>query len=241
MDLVRMSNVSPSLSFSGFFKSSAFLWGCLTIGICLLVFGLLVQSVFVAHSFVWDQVAIDGLRLHPLPSIVMKLLKALTSLADKAIVIPVAAVLTMLAFLFRRYRLAAGFLIADGLSGRFSELLLKAHYTRIRPLGASETFMRSLHELSYSFPSGHATFSVCFYGLLSYFLIKHFFPAAKNWILGAQLLLVFLIGLSRVALNVHYVSDVLAGYAIGGIILTLSIWGYEYASATFLKQPSAQT
>ncbi len=67
---------------------------------------------------------------------------------------------------------------------------------------------------TYSFPSGHALISLCFYGLLAGTLAHDM--AAKwqrvlTWSVAA--VLVALIGLSRVYLGVHWPSDVLAGYA----------------------------
>lgn len=67
---------------------------------------------------------------------------------------------------------------------------------------------------TYSFPSGHALVSLCFYGLLTGMIAFH---AQKRWqkwmvwILGA--ILIASIGFSRIYLGVHWPSDVLAGYA----------------------------
>ncbi len=71
-------------------------------------------------------------------------------------------------------------------------------------------------ETSYSFPSGHSMNSFVFYITLSYFIFRF----TRNKKLGMSislfcLFLIFLIGLSRVYLGVHYPSDVLAGF-IGG-------------------------
>ena len=83
-------------------------------------------------------------------------------------------------------------------------------------------------ETSYSFPSGHATMSLIFYGMLAYFCVL----ALRTWrartavIFGASLL-VLLIGFSRIYLGVHYFSDVVAGFASGGIWLSALITGSE--------------
>lgn len=67
-----------------------------------------------------------------------------------------------------------------------------------------------------SFPSGHAMMSVCFYGLLLHMLLltgmNHSFHIAA---IIFTVLLILLIGFSRVYLQVHYLSDVLAGFIIG--------------------------
>lgn len=84
-------------------------------------------------------------------------------------------------------------------------------------------------EYSYSFPSGHATIAVAFYGFLAYFLIKNI-KNLKNKIniFFITLLIIVLIGFSRLYLGVHYFSDVWAGYLVGTIWLIISIGFAEY-------------
>lgn len=80
----------------------------------------------------------------------------------------------------------------------------------------------------YSFPSGHAMVSLICYGLLAYFLIH---KLKKTWqIITVQLasaILIFLIGMSRYILNVHYLTDVLAGFFFGILLLISYIFLYE--------------
>lgn len=81
----------------------------------------------------------------------------------------------------------------------------------------------------YSFPSGHALGATVFYGFLLFLILRY---SKNNWIrklFSAILpLLILLIGASRVYLGVHWVTDVIAGWAIGGIILAaiIKIVGY---------------
>ena len=80
---------------------------------------------------------------------------------------------------------------------------------------------------SYSFPSGHALYSLSFYGVLAVVLAAHAPPgAARVGIWGAAALLVLGIGLCRVYLGVHYPSDVIAGYlaAISVMSAMLAFW-----------------
>ena len=77
-----------------------------------------------------------------------------------------------------------------------------------------------------SFPSGHALMSVNFYGLLIYIIFKNIDNKEAKWSLTAVLLLLILvIGFSRVYLRVHYASDVIAGYCIGLMWLVGMVWG----------------
>jgi len=94
----------------------------------------------------------------------------------------------------------------------------KIAFQRPRPVEAV------LLEQSYSFPSGHATVAVGFYGFLVYLLIRH----TSTWKVQVRYfftgtLLILLIGLSRIIVDVHYLSDVWGGYLVGAMWLIISI------------------
>lgn len=76
----------------------------------------------------------------------------------------------------------------------------------------------------YSFPSGHSVTSVIFYGLLLYLIQKHCrnpkLKTALSWICGS---LAVIIGPSRIFVGVHWPTDVLAGWCIGGGVLLIVI------------------
>jgi undecaprenyl-diphosphatase len=77
----------------------------------------------------------------------------------------------------------------------------------------------------YSFPSGHATMSITFYGLIIFLVWQNVKNLFIKWILTILLvLLIIFIGTSRVYLRVHYASDVLAGFCIGLMWLFISLW-----------------
>jgi undecaprenyl-diphosphatase len=73
---------------------------------------------------------------------------------------------------------------------------------------------------SASWPSGHATSSIAFYGALAVLAARRVsagWGRAASWVAGG--LLVAAVGTSRVYLGVHYPSDVVAGLAVGGLWL----------------------
>ncbi len=75
---------------------------------------------------------------------------------------------------------------------------------------------------SYSFPSGHALYSLSFYGVIAGVLAAHAPTGATRFaILIAAALLVLGIGLSRVYLGVHYPSDVIAGYLAAIFVISV--------------------
>lgn len=94
--------------------------------------------------------------------------------------------------------------------------ILKLIINRPRPLGAL------VLEHTASFPSGHATIAVAFYGFLTYWLWSEL-KSYRVLIITIGVITIFAIGLSRLYLGVHYLSDVLAGYLIGAIWLMIVV------------------
>jgi membrane-associated phospholipid phosphatase len=98
-------------------------------------------------------------------------------------------------------------------------LLLKQLFQRKRPLSPLLKAAKGL-----SFPSGHAIMAVTFYGLLIY-ILQH--TIEVDWLRVVVTLLIvvliFLIGFSRIYLRVHYASDVLGGFIIGSFWLLISL------------------
>ena len=77
-------------------------------------------------------------------------------------------------------------------------------------------------EHGFSFPSGHATLSMTAYGVLAVIVARSRLPAAlRIGLIGLTGVLVFLIGLSRVWIGVHYPTDVLAGWTTGAVVVLL--------------------
>ena len=88
--------------------------------------------------------------------------------------------------------------------------LAKIFFDRPRPISAL------IIETSPSFPSAHAAVAISFYGFILYLLFKKM-NKKRDQILVALfgLILIALIGFSRLYLGVHYLSDVLIGYLVG--------------------------
>ena len=96
-------------------------------------------------------------------------------------------------------------------------LLLKNIIRRNRPVG-----YRLVEETGFSFPSGHSMASMAFYGLIIYLVFKYVKNKyAKIALCTFLSILIVAIGISRIYLGVHYASDVLAGFMISLLYLTL--------------------
>jgi undecaprenyl-diphosphatase len=92
-----------------------------------------------------------------------------------------------------------------------------------RPLNAL------IPETGYSFPSGHVTGSVVFFGVLTYLVWKHWASVkVKTTTGGLYVAITALVGFDRVYLNVHWFSDVVGGCLIGVFWLAFSIWIFPY-------------
>jgi membrane-associated phospholipid phosphatase len=125
-----------------------------------------------------------------------------------------AGVVTVVAVavLWRASRRADALFVAGAVVGiTVLVAVLKAVYERARP----DLNVIALPH-SYSFPSGHAATAVVLYGALAILLAERASSRlrAVAWFTGAAVL-ALAIGASRVLLNVHFVSDVAAGFALG--------------------------
>ena len=108
--------------------------------------------------------------------------------------------------------LAAFFVSAASLGNT----LLKQLVARTRP----EALEPIIEERGFSFPSGHAALGMVAWGIVAVVVVRSPLPiSTKRWLLAGLVVLVFLIGLSRVYLGVHYPSDVVAGWAAGAAVV----------------------
>ncbi|PGB01704.1 phosphoesterase [Bacillus toyonensis] len=83
----------------------------------------------------------------------------------------------------------------------------------------------ALDALGYSFPSGHAMLSIMTFGFLAYIIAANLKSVTGKYVITILMgILIVSIGLSRVILNVHYPTDILAGYCVGGILLIIAIY-----------------
>src|SRR5215467_4606614 len=140
--------------------------------------------------------------------------------------VTIAFVIALALFLVLRWRRAAAWLTITLAGALVLDLSLKYAFHRQRPT----PFFGPLPH-TYSFPSGHALFSFCFYGVLAGLIadrVKSRAAEACVWV-GAALL-VAAIGLSRIYLGVHYPTDVIAGYVAAAVWVS-SMIGFDHVRA----------
>lgn len=154
-----------------------------------------------------------------------------TALGSSTVLTLVVALTASFLALRRRFG-SAGLVLASTILGASAITLVKTLVARTRP----DLVEALMVETSNSFPSGHAANSAIVYLTLAALL----FPVVREWrlrlfILAAAMLLVGLIGVSRVYLGVHWPTDVVAGWAFGSLWALLS-WAIE---VRLLTKPAA--
>jgi undecaprenyl-diphosphatase len=146
----------------------------------------------------------------------------ITHLGDPDFLTVLATVVTVALLLLKRWVLAGAWVSAT-LGGGLLNLILKSIFERPRPLHDHGL----VHETSWSFPSGHASGSMLIYSLLGYLIVRHTPRAWHIPVAVVTVALIVFVGSSRVLLQVHYFSDVLAGYASAAAWSALCIAGLE--------------
>ena len=135
-----------------------------------------------------------------------------SSLAWQIVTVVVTAVL----LLRRHWRLAAFTVLTIAVSSLLNSAV-KDLVNRQRPL-VDQPFV---NEPGASFPSGHAQAAVVGYGVLLLLLLPTLNHTWRRVAAATAVVMVLGIGFSRVALAAHFVSDVLAGFALGAVWLGL--------------------
>jgi len=193
--------------------------------VVLIAFAVLAFYARAYAFFAWDKavaVRLQSLRLPGLEGFMYAV-----SYIGYGIIPYALAGVTVLAFLAVRQRSEAfGLLLSTAGSGILNRAV-KMLIARPRPTAPDVNVIR-LHE-SQSFPSGHVTFYVCYFGFL-FFVAYALLPArtlARRVALTLTASMVALVGLSRVYLGAHWPSDTIGAYFLGGLWLAFSLYMYQ--------------
>lgn len=197
----------------------------LVMGYILSLFTGLVEDVVTSDSIVTMDYLVSSQVNMLRESSVVNFFILITSLGSTTISCLVVILACVICLTIRQPYILAGLLVSTLGSSIFT-FLSKLLFHRIRPTDGL------LLEQSYSFPSGHATISIALYGFIAFLAIRF----SQNVIRQVHIFLFFiffaaLIGISRIVLNEHYLSDVLGGYLVGTLWLLFGISLTEWLSA----------
>lgn len=184
--------------------------------ILLIIFAVIlieiIENLFQNEIYVFDDTVYYYISkaINPTMTIIAKII---TTIGSGYVIIPVW-VISMIAFSKRK---ESKYIFINLGSIFIVNQLLKLIVARPRP----EEY-RIVEEFGYSFPSGHSMVSMGFYGLFIYFIYTNVKNKYLKWTsIAVLILMIILIGLSRIYLGVHYASDVIAGFCISICYLTI--------------------
>lgn len=178
------------------------------LAVCFVVLGMgihtdAVMEIDLAVGDFFFNLRVDGLN----PAV-----KAFSGLGSTMGYVIIFVIVLIGALWLRKWK-SAVWLTVGLVAGWLLNKVLKAMYHRERPV----LWENLVEPDGFSFPSGNAMVSAAFYGLLALMLLR----SRKGWVRICGILVmivVVLIGVSRMYLGVHFVSDIAGGLLAGGCI-----------------------
>src|SRR5215216_2348686 len=188
-------------------------------GGALVLFVYMIRRVFFLHNNRFDDKVFSYLNNH-VSSENNQVMLFFTYLGRHEFLIPANLILIAYYLFIKKHRWYSIKVPAIALSSLALMFGLKNLFDRERPL-----VPLLFHAKGLSFPSGHALMSVTFYGLLIYMIFKGVKNPTLKWtLISLHIILIMIVGMSRVYLRVHYATDVIAGYCIGFLWLVFTVW-----------------
>jgi len=185
------------------------------VSVCLIVILFISSLVIIYDDLVIDNIVYNFLISNFSCDLVDNFMINITKFGDTNFVIMFVIIMFLLILFVVRKKILSLVFLFSVVGIVCINQLLKFTVRRIRP------DVNKLIEIGgYSFPSGHAMVSVVLYGLLAYISYK---VIKRKWfrniIIFINILLIFLICISRIYLGVHYFSDIVVGFLISVLFL----------------------
>lgn len=182
--------------------------------ICLISF-LIMTWIVLNERTIFDSYILEHVSIG---TSLLSVLQVISRLASTLVITTLTLCMMIILWLWKRDYGGILILLVFVGGGNLLNKLVKGLVERERPV------VDGVVVEGYSFPSGHAMIGLILYGLIIYFLIRFLSHSlVKKIIVFVGILLLVVIGFSRIALGEHYAFDVLAGYCLGGFLLTIAI------------------
>lgn len=209
-------------------RALARLWRAQTIyAVALAAFALLAIFAYIDPYFGWDLKIASAFNWKTFtPPGLFQLMLAASVFGNSWTPYALTVLTVILFLLFGRRSEAAALTFCAGGSGLINTLF---KHLVARPRPAHDLIQSYTDPLTNSFPSGHVTFYVCYFGFL--FFTAYALLPRGSWLRRLALTLtalpVLLVGLSRIYLGAHWPSDTLGAYLWSGVWLAFSLWLYR--------------
>ena len=183
--------------------------------IFLILFSIFAYKIVMNKSIYIDKIVYDFICDNFMSERMTNIVKILTSLGSALVVI----ILTIVLFIAIKNKRIAVSIVINLIVITILNNLLKIIFLRPRP-----NVNNLILESGYSFPSGHSSTGMAFYGYLIYLIYKYVNnKKIKISLIIFLSLVIVAIGLSRIYLGVHYASDVLGGFLLAIVYLIIFI------------------
>jgi undecaprenyl-diphosphatase len=150
------------------------------------------------------------------------LMEGVSLMGAQVLGVVIAVVLAVLV-VRRRWAIAVSLLLVVS-GAQLLNTLLKATFQRERPM----PYVELLPAQQFSFPSGHTMLATAVYLFLAYLAWQHLYGFARYGVAGCAVLLILLVGVSRLYLEVHYATDVIGGFVAGFVWTDTVIIGTRF-------------
>ena len=187
--------------------------------LCLWGLFIVADMIFEDKNFSFDENVFTMIKpwVSPLHTSIMLVI---TFIGSQNFLLPANLLLIAYYLYFRKNKSRAYKIATISITSVVVMFLMKFFLQRERPL---VPLIAKVH--GYSFPSGHTFTSVTFYGIIAYLIYRNVKSTILKWtLIVGCIVLVLLVGYSRVYLRLHYASDVIAAFCLGLMWLLLAKW-----------------
>ena len=192
------------------------------------VFWVIADKIVLEKESTFDTFVFQKLSFLTSP-FTTKLMVFFTFFGSRIFLRPAYILLTVYFLFFRKNTKASLNIAAIGICSPLVVSLFKNIFKRDRPL---DPLIQNV--TGFSFPSGHSFSAFTFFGLLTYIVWQSEMKKKWKYLLSiAFILFASCIAFSRVYLHVHYPSDVIAGFCLSMLWLSLSLWVLSKITARF--------
>ena len=184
--------------------------------IALVLFAYIADEIVLENNSAFDFRVMNYVHMHETLQLV-QIMKWVTFFGSSQFLLP-AYILLIIFYVIKKNTAYAIDIAIISISSTAIMFLLKNIFKRHRP---PMPIVKTI--VGYSFPSGHSLSSFIFCSILVYLIFQSSLTKTLKYIISFLLLLFALtIGVSRIVLNVHFASDVIAGFCLGFVLVILA-------------------